>query len=187
MHEHISGLCRNPIAADRAAHWRGTGGRRSTGLSHLVVLEVLDEMGLKPVVLSGTSIGAIIGAAYASGMSGRDIRAYMLEMLGDRAEVVRRLLKARVGRFSQLLRQGLTNPVLLDGEMVLDAFLPSSVPADFAQLRIPLSIAAADFHSGEEVIFSEGPLMPAIAASMAIPGVCARSPSAHACWWMAAR
>ena len=158
-----------PQTSPRIGVALGGGGAR--GLSHIVVLEVLDELGLKPVALSGTSIGAIIGAAYASGMSGKDIRAYMLDMLGDRSEVVRRLLKARVGRFSHLLKQGLTNPVLLDGEVLLDAFLPSSVPPDFAQLRIGLSISATDFHSGEEVVFAEGPLIPAIAASMAIPGV----------------
>ena len=50
------------------------GGGGARGLAHIVVAEALDEMGVKPVAIAGTSIGAIIGAGYAAGMSGRDMR-----------------------------------------------------------------------------------------------------------------
>ncbi|MFZ3307948.1 MAG: patatin-like phospholipase family protein, partial [Xanthobacteraceae bacterium] len=50
----------------------GSGGAR--GLAHIAILEALDQMGVKPVALAGTSIGALIGAAYAAGLSGHDIR-----------------------------------------------------------------------------------------------------------------
>ena len=50
------------------------GGGGARGLVHIHVLEVLDEMGLKPSIISGTSIGAIFGAGYAAGASGKDIR-----------------------------------------------------------------------------------------------------------------
>ena len=46
------------------------GGGGARGLSHILVLEALDELGVKPALIAGTSIGAILGAAYASGMSG---------------------------------------------------------------------------------------------------------------------
>ena len=50
----------------------GGGGVR--GLAHISVLEALDQLGLRPSVVAGTSMGAIIGALYASGLSGRDLK-----------------------------------------------------------------------------------------------------------------
>ncbi|MEI8147315.1 MAG: patatin-like phospholipase family protein, partial [Alphaproteobacteria bacterium] len=98
----------------------GAGGAK--GLGHIVVLEVLDDMGLVPKAIAGTSIGAIIGACRAAGMSGREIRAYILDVFANRPEVFRRLMSTRVGKISQIFTKGLTNPVLVDAERVLDAF-----------------------------------------------------------------
>ena len=52
------------------------GGGSARGLAHVLMLEALDELGLKPVAIAGTSIGSIVGAAYAAGMTGADIRAH---------------------------------------------------------------------------------------------------------------
>lgn len=146
------------------------GGGGAKGLAHILVIEALDELGLRPAEVAGTSIGAIIGACYCSGMSGRDMRAYALDALRMKPEVLRRLFAARVGRFSDLLRSGLTNPVLVDPERLLAAFLPPSLPESFADLVIPLTVVATDYYERIDVGFSEGPLLPAVAASMAIPG-----------------
>src|SRR5207253_576844 len=62
------------------------GGGSARGLAHIPILEVFDELGLKPAVIAGCSIGALIGAAYAGGLSARDIR--------ERAEM---LLSNRIG------------------------------------------------------------------------------------------
>ena len=60
----------------------GAGGAR--GLAHLVALEALDDLGLKPALITGSSIGAIIGAAYAAGMPARALKAYSLALFKDR-------------------------------------------------------------------------------------------------------
>ena len=86
----------------------GAGGAR--GLAHIVVLEALDELGVTPVAIAGTSMGAIVGAVYAAGFSGKDIRHYVLNLLRDKPDVMARLLRARVGRFSDLLTRFLSNP-----------------------------------------------------------------------------
>ena len=52
------------------------GGGGARGLAHLPALEVFDELGIRPSCIAGTSIGAVFGAAYASGMSARVIRAH---------------------------------------------------------------------------------------------------------------
>lgn len=146
----------------------GAGGAR--GLSHIAVLEAFDELGLKPTRIVGCSIGAIIGAAYAAGLSGRDLREHVLATFRDRARVIARLLDCRVGKLADLVR-GLGNPVLIDGERLLDLFWPEAVPDRFEELAIPFNAIAADYHRHSEVMLHDGPLTPAVAASLAIPGL----------------
>jgi len=146
----------------------GSGGAR--GLSHIPVLEALDELGLKPALIAGSSMGAIIGAAYAAGLSGRDLREHVEATFRDRTRVITRLFEARVGKLADLWR-GLGNPVLLDGERLLDLFWPKAVPDRFEELGIPFLAVATDYHLHDEVVLGSGPLTPAVAASLAIPGL----------------
>jgi len=118
----------------------GAGGAR--GLAHIAVLEALDEMGLAPIAIAGTSIGAIIGAAYAAGMKATRIRAHALSVLRNRTKVFGSLFEARVGRLGDLFARG--NPVLLDGERLLDRFWPDEVPDAFEDLVIPFTAVATD-------------------------------------------
>ncbi|MBI5112036.1 MAG: patatin-like phospholipase family protein [Rhodovulum sp.] len=150
----------------------GAGGAR--GLAHIAVFEALDELGVKPVAISGSSIGALMGAAYAAGMSPRALRRHVIATVTDRAALIRRLVGARASDFawSSLLRVPFGhNPVLLDADKFCAAFLPEAVPEDFSALQIPLLVIAADLFDQAEVVFSQGPLRPAVAASMAIPGL----------------
>ena len=146
----------------------GAGGAR--GLSHIAVLEAFDELGLKPARIAGCSIGAIIGAAFAAGLSGRELREHVLATFRDRARVIARLLDCRVGKLADLVR-GLGNPVLIDGERLLDLFWPEAVPDRFEELAIPFTAIAADYHRHAVVTMHEGPLTPAVAGSLAIPGL----------------
>ena len=147
----------------------GAGGAR--GLAHIAVLEALDDLGMKPCIIAGTSMGAIIGAAYASGMSGAQLRQHVLALLRNRSDIMARLLKARVGRFADLLSGRMGNPVLIDAEIFLDHFWPQQVPDHFGQLQIPFIAIATDFLNRREAVFSQGLLAPAVAGSMAIPGL----------------
>ena len=146
----------------------GAGGAR--GLSHILVLEALDELGLRPALIAGCSMGAIVGAAYAAGLSGRDLREHVTSTFSDRARVIARLLDARVGKFTDLMR-GLGNPVLIDGERMLDLFWPDAVPDRFEDLSTRFVATATDYHLHSEVALGQGPLTPAVAASLAIPGL----------------
>jgi len=145
----------------------GAGGAR--GFAHIIALEALDELGLKPTLVTGTSMGAIIGACYAAGLSGRDIRRHALDLFRDRAKVMAALLQARVGKFIDLFSRG--NPALLDGEKVLDLFWPDQVPDRFDELVLPFRAVATDFYQRQMRVFQEGALVTGVAASMAIPGL----------------
>jgi len=147
------------------------GGGGARGLAHIAVLEALDDMGQKPAAIAGTSIGALIAAAYAAGMSGREIRRFVITLAHDRAEVFRRLIATRAGTFANLFNLGFGSATLVDAEKFCQQFLPDKVPEDFGELEIPLTIIATDLYRRQQAVFSCGPLKPALAASIALPTV----------------
>jgi NTE family protein len=147
----------------------GVGGARA--LAQVAVIEALDEMGVRPTAIAGSSFGALIGAAYAAGMTGKAIRRHVIALAHDRGGIFSRLVGARAMPLSQWLAAPLGNPVLIDAAKFCASFLPAAVPDDFAALAIPLKVVATDLHGRSEVVFSSGALKAAIAASMAIPGL----------------
>jgi NTE family protein len=143
------------------------GGGSARGLTHIPYIEAMDEMGLKPSVIAGTSIGALIGAGWASGMSGKELREHSFNVLGTLRIIAGRLWGAQVRNLGGLLQGGFT--VQLDASQVVEAFLPDGFPDDFGALKIPLYVVATDYQSWHQAVFSAGPLKQAIAGSIAIP------------------
>ena len=134
----------------------GSGGAK--GLAHIAFLKALDEMELKPAIISGTSIGAIIGAFYAGGMEGKQIEG-LFDDMGIR----------KMGSMVDL--SIFSNSGLLKGKKV-EEFLTENLPvSNFADLPIPLKIVATDFWKREEVVLDSGDLVTAIRASIGIPVV----------------
>src|SRR5271165_6181884 len=159
------------VMVDRPKIAVALGGGGARGIAHVAALEALDEMGIRPVAIAGTSMGAVIGAAYAAGIEARAIRAHVLRVLRNRSGVMGKLLRARVGRFADLVLRGRGNPVLLDPEICLDLFWPSGMPSRFEDLDIETIIVATNYLDRSEVAYDAGPLRPAVAGSMAIPGL----------------
>jgi NTE family protein len=155
------------VAQPRIGLALGGGGAR--GLAHIAVLEVFDELGLKPSMIAGTSIGAIYGAAYASGMTAAQIRAMTEETLGDRFGMVRQLLSARSDPIGRLFRVLPRRASLLNPQAIVDLILPSRMPRTFEALQIPLKVTATDLASQTGIVIDRDDLETAIAASIAIP------------------
>jgi NTE family protein len=147
------------------------GGGGARGYAHIAILEALDEMGVKPVAIAGASIGALIGAAYAAGLTGREIRRHVIALAHDRSAIFRRLMTARAGRIAEIISTGFGGANLIDAEKFCAQFLPETVPDDFADLRIPLTVVTSDLYRRHEVPLASGPLRPALAASIALPGL----------------
>jgi NTE family protein len=147
------------------------GGGGARGIAHIAVLEALDEMGQKPVAIAGASIGALIGSAYAAGMSGREIRRFVVKLAHDPGKIVRQLFTTRAGTFGNLISIGLGSAALVDAEKFCAQFLPRRVPEDFEELAIPLTVVATDLYRRQPAVFSSGALRPALAASIALPTV----------------
>ncbi len=146
------------------------GGGGARGLAHIHVIEVLDEMGIRPTAISGSSIGAIMGAAMASGMSGKEIRDHTLSVMTNRAEVMNRIWKLRPPGIGGFFAGGF-KLTQFDIENIVEAFMPTQVARNFKDLQIPLSLTATDYYMQEEVIMETGDLRSAIAASAAIPAL----------------
>src|SRR5262249_12600652 len=147
----------------------GGGGARRP--AHIAGLEAVDDMGPKPAAIPGPSIGALIAAAYAAGMSGREIRRFVIALAHDRAEVFRRLIATRAGTFANLFNLGFGSAMLVDAEKFCQQFLPDRVPDDFGDLQIPRTLIATHPYRRQEAAFPSGGLRPALAASIALPAV----------------
>jgi NTE family protein len=145
------------------------GGGGARGIGHVAVLEAIDEMGVRPAVLAGTSIGSLIGAAYAAGMSGKEIRRYIVTLAHNRGEMLRRLVAARAGTFATLFRSGFGSATLIDAEKLCREFMPEHLPKEFEHLGIPLVVIASDLYRRVPVVFASGSLHQALAASIALP------------------
>lgn len=158
---------KHPVRTPTIGLALGGGGAR--GLAHVAMLEAFDELGIKPSIIAGTSIGAVYGAAYASGISGKDLRAHTRFILAQRFGLIRDLFIARAQPFQRLLGVVGMRNAILDPATVLDVILPKEVKADFAHCDIPLKVVASDFYDQESRVFTEGSLRTAVAASMALP------------------
>lgn len=147
------------------------GGGGARGIAHIHVIETLDAMGIKPVAISGSSIGAIMGASMASGLSGEEIRAHTLETIGKPSNAIGRIWKAARPRGVKDAMEGGLRLGQFNIERILEAFLPETVARKFEDLEIPTKIMVTDYYGHCEVVCRSGDLRPAIAASAAIPAV----------------
>jgi len=131
----------------------GSGGAR--GLAHVGVLQVLEENGIIPDIISGCSAGAIFGAVYAAGTN-----LYLLEKyLGT--------VEART-----IVDMGI--PIhggFLSGDKIEELVLTLTHDLSFGETKIPFVCIATDLVTGEMKVFEEGKLHRAVRASMAVPGV----------------
>jgi NTE family protein len=150
----ISGLPVSTVASTAPSIGLALGGGFARGIVHIGVLKVLEEEGIPISCVAGTSVGALIGAAYCSGVSTDELEQ----------------IAARV-RFKDLARWTLSRYGFATN-MRMITFLNKILKVHtFEELHIPLAVTATDFGSGEGVIFRSGPLNDAVRASCAYPGV----------------
>ncbi|MFV0541878.1 MAG: patatin-like phospholipase family protein [Aestuariibaculum sp.] len=125
------------------------GGAR--GFAHVGVLRALEEQGVSPTVISGTSMGAIIGGLIAAGYTASDIEAMAL----DKANL--RIFNVRGFKFG------------LSAHGYVRKTLERLLPQTFEALKIPLYISATNLTTAKHTVFSSGNLIEAILASISIP------------------
>ena len=148
------------------------GGGGARGLAHIPMLEVLDELNIQPDYIAGTSIGAVIGVMYASGMTGLQIRNLVDRLTVSKDESwLSGLFDTSEKRWWNLIDVELGRGGLIKSDAFI-SYLEKTIGASrFEQLKIPLKVVATDFWKREQIIFKDGGLGPAIQASIAIPGL----------------
>lgn len=148
------------------------GGGGAKGFAHLPILEVFDELGIKPCCITGTSIGAILGALYASGHSAKNIAEMFHELIVPPNARFRDIIRSKdVLKIFDLIDPHISfKPQgLLKGEKLLAYLYEQMQVETFEELNIPLKVVATDFWRREQVVFDSGDLLPAVRASMALP------------------
>jgi NTE family protein len=132
------------------------GGGAARGFAHIGVIQALEEAGIRPDLVVGTSAGSVVAALYASGKNGSALQKVAESM--DEAS------------FSDW-RLPIFKPGMLKGE-ALARFVSNQVQGrQIQELPMPLGVVATDLHSGLGILFQRGDIATAVRASSAIPAV----------------
>ena len=130
------------------------GGGFARGIAHVGVLKVLEEENIPVRIVTGTSVGALIGASYCSGLSPADLEQV-----------------ARSVRFATFARWTLSRFGFASNDRMITFLTRTLKVKTFEELRIPLGVTATDFNSGEGVVFHSGSIIDPVRASCAYPGM----------------
>jgi NTE family protein len=130
------------------------GGGAARGFAHIGVIEVLEENGIHPDIVTGTSAGSLVAALYASGHTGKELEQIALNM--DE---------------SALTDWSFPGRGLIRGTALGDYVRAQVGNRSFDQLKIPLGIVATDLDSGKSIVFRRGDVGTAVRASSAVPAV----------------
>ena len=150
----LSGLSAPKPARTDAGIGLALGGGFARGLAHIGVLKVLEEENIPIGFVAGTSVGALIGAAYCSGVSIAE-----LEQIATRV------------RFKHFARWTLSRYGFASNQRMIGFLNRVLKVKTFEELRIPLAVTATDFSTGAGVVFHSGPLVDPVRASCAYPGM----------------
>jgi len=130
------------------------GGGFARGIAHVGVLKVLEEEGIPVRMIAGTSVGALIGAAYCSGVT-----------IAELEEVAYKV------RFTTFARWTLSRYGFASNDRMVSFLTRTLKVQTFEQLRIPLGVTATDFNTGEGMVFTSGSIIDPVRASCAYPGM----------------
>lgn len=148
----------------------GSGGAR--GLAHVLAFEVLDELELRPHRIAGSSMGAVMGALYAAGMTAAGIHEQIDRLTVSPDETwFHSLLEEDLFRWLGFFQPTLGSGGLVRADAFLDFLEQTTGHASFEELPIPLQVVSTDLWSREQVVLESGALWPAVNASMAMPGL----------------
>jgi len=130
------------------------GGGFARGIAHIGVLRVLEQEKIPVRIVAGTSVGALIGACYCSGLS-----------LAEMQEV------AHNTRFTTFARWTLSRYGFASNDRMVSFLTRTLKVKTFEEMRIPLAVAATDFNTGDGIVFHSGSIIDPVRASCAYPGM----------------
>lgn len=185
----VPASCGNRDAGDmRPRIGLALGGGGARGIAHISVLRMIKELRIPVDCVAGTSMGALVGGLYASGMPVDRMEELVVStdwkrLFDDSLERPERSYRRKQDDRDHLTTLGVgikgsglrLSPGLLQGERILAMFERSTLPVsaidDFDQLPIPYRAVATDLNTGQAVVLGRGSLAMAMRASMSLPGV----------------
>lgn len=148
----------------------GAGGAK--GIAHIPMLEALDDLGVTPHRVAGCSIGAVIGALYASGLSAAEIKDKIARLAITRSDTVRGVFaENKISKWLGMIDSDFRRSGLIKAESIMASLCDERSCETFEELPIPFAVVATDFWEARSVVLDSGPLKPAVRASMALPGL----------------
>lgn len=148
----------------------GAGGAR--GIAHLLMIEALDELGVKPTIISGSSIGAVVGAFYAAGFTAKEMKEILDQLINPKSDsVFDFLLKSDIVKMFTMFDPQFIRSGFIKGEKFQNYMKSHLQVSRFEELKIPLKIVATDYWKKEAVVFEKGDLIQPIKASYSLPGL----------------
>jgi NTE family protein len=148
----------------------GSGGAR--GLAHILVFEVFEELGIMPSIISGSSIGAIMGASFASGTPSKEIKEVVNDLIFHKNSKFWQLhKKSDYTKMLNFMDFGLKPGGIIKGEKFLKVLREEIKVNTFEDLKIPLKIVTTNFWDHSEVVLEKGDLHKAVISSFSLPGL----------------
>ena len=147
------------------------GGGGARGLAHIVMLEALDDLGVRPCAMAGTSIGAVIGVFYAGGMPARRIREHVADLTALPESFEEAIKERRLFGWLDYIDLKISRNSIFRIDKFLDHIDETLGISRLEDLPIPLKVVATDFWGHQEVVLESGLIEEAVAASFAIPGI----------------
>jgi NTE family protein len=164
------------------------GGGGARGLAHIGVLNMLERNNIAIDMIVGTSIGALVGAAYATNPDAGALKQRILEVIGSSGDCAKGLKLLgrmqwdegtknewfnRIYRFAQkevFLSLAMFKNALLSVEDMRDTVEAFVSDINIEQTTIPFAVSAVDLYTGEQIFLKQGGLIEAVMASCAVPG-----------------
>ncbi len=143
-----------PVRFERPKIGLALGGGFARGIAHIGALKVLEEENIPIDFVAGTSVGSIIGAAYCSGVSAKELSEIALMV-----------------RFKHFARWTFSRYGFCNNDRIESVLKKLVVVRTFEELKIPLAVAATNFNTGKPAVFTKGPIISAVRASCAYPGM----------------
>jgi len=146
----------------------GAGGAR--GLAHIIILEAFEELNIKPHIISGSSIGAIVGAAYASGLTTKEMKESVEELILSKDFKFTEFYKRYdVFKIIDMLDVSMSTTGFFKGNKFIAFYKEKMKTYKFSNLEIPIKIVATEYWNKKEHHFTSGNLIDAVRASYALP------------------
>lgn len=151
----VNKLCMHDKTLKKPTIGLALGGGAARGWAHIGVIQALDDIGVRPDIVSGTSIGALVGAACSAGK------------IAELEQWVLKLTRKDVISFMDLTFNG----GMLKGERLMDFFRLHFIDSSIEDLNLPFGAVSTNLHTGAEVWLRRGSTLDAVRASIALPGL----------------